>query len=585
MTHSPAGRIDEEIDMVNLVMQLIHFLHSCRSVSTPTSVVLPPELLARIFHFYALQAPPWSDGVQKLGWIAVTHVCQHWRQVALGDSSLWANITGISPNSKWISEMLVRARNAPLVVDFAVTPVPGILSKFSPHIFRIRELRLRDVSLLHSQGLREICALGAPALEHFEIGVSGPSPVTFHELCGTTLFRGRAPKLRTLSLSKVYIPWSLIPRGQLTQLKITLVRGIPTPSTPSPCDSNHLLDLLINSPDLEVLVLEFCIPAMLFQAPDGQAIHLPRLSRLRLGGSTSHVANILKILQLPPSTTLHLRCISENPFTHNVNVILPLVSAHFHNPAPVEFRSLRITINRFNSPIYVAASVARPESTIPGLHALEYDTDGNAELTMSFHGAPLSRYSTQENIIKDVFNMLPISNLESLSISVPPFVPFVYWYDLCQRCEKVTTIRASGHGTSDLLRSLAPLKPTKPTSGSKEKKGRYINRDTLAQEANTTGTHAPITPFQKLTSLLLENLDFGYGLYDEFAYVLRRRRANNMSLNILGVDHCVITPDHTKGLKRYVQELRWDGDEGLDEPIPFDEWPCHVSHLFGGWGY
>jgi len=567
-THTPAGGIDEELDIARLTWRYSCSLRSRRNRVAPISV-LPPELLARIFRFYALEEPPWSGGVQKLGWIGVTHVCQHWRQVALGDLSLWARITGISPNLKWISEMMVRAQNAPLIVDFAGTPVPEILSKFTPHIFRIRELRLRDLSLLPPQGLRELFALEAPVLEHLELGVSTLYPVTFHQLGGTTLFRGQAPKLRTLSLSKVYIPWSLIPRGQLTQLKITLFRWIPCPGTPSPSDSNQLLDLLINSPDLEVLVLEFCLPVMLFQAPDGQAIHLPRLSRLHLGGSTSRVAKLLKVLQLPFSTTLHLRCISENPFTHNVNVILPLVSAHFHDPTPVEFRSLRITILSLNSPVYVAASIAHPKPTISGLHALEDDADSDAELTMSFAGPTSFGHSTQEDILEGVFSMLPISNLESLSISLPAFVPSVNWYELYQRCERVTTIRASGRGTSGLLRSLAPLKLTKTTSGSKAKKGRCVNRATRLQRAiDTAGGHAAITPFPKLTSLLLENLDFGFAmdqygdLYDVFAYVLRRRRANNTSLNMLEIDHCVITPDRAKGLKKYVQELRWDGDEG-----------------------
>jgi len=568
MMHTPAGGIDEEI-------QLTRPPRSRRSAVSPISV-LPPELLVQTLRFYALEVPPWSGRVQKLGWIGVTHVCRRWRQVALGDSSLWARITRFSSNAKWISEMLVRARNAPLVIDFVVTPAPEVLSMFPAHIFRIRELRLRNLSLLRSQGLRNICALEAPALEHFELGVSTPYPVPFHQLGGTTLFGGRAPKLRTLSLSNVSIPWLLIPHGQLTQLQITPFR-VSTPNTSLLSGSNQLLDLLINSPDLEVL--EFCLPTVLVQAANGQAIHLPRLSRLCLGGSTSCVANMLKMLQLPSSTTLHLRCISENPSTH-VNIILPLVSAHFQNPGSVEFRSLRITVKNSDGLIDVAASTAHPKSTISGLHVLEGDTDSDAELTMSFDGLTSFGHSTQENILEDVFSMLPISDIEFLSISASAFVPFPNWYELFQRCEKVTTIRASGRGTSGLLQSLAPLNPTKTTSGSNGKKGKCVNGATQAQGAiNTGGTHALITPFPKLTSLLLEDLNFGftmtrYGdLCDAIVYALQRRRANNSPLNMLGINHCVITPDRAKCLKEYVQELRWDGDEGLS----FEEWPRDVE--------
>jgi hypothetical protein len=275
----------------------------------------------------------------------------------------------------------------------------------------------------------------------------------------------------------------------------------------------------------------------------------------------------------------------------------------------VEFRSLRIAINSFNGLIDVAAATTHTKSTFSDLHASEDDTDSDAELTISFDGLPSFGHSMQEGILEDVFNMLPISNVEFLSISISAFNPSVSWSELSQRCEKVTTIQASGRGTGGFLRSLAPLKPTETISSSKGKKEKCANGATQTQGViNITGAHARSTPFPKLTSLLLENLDFGldlaqYGvLYDVFSYVLRRRRANNTPLNMLGVDHCVITPDRAKGLKRYVQEFRWDGDEGLpfkgwdgdaglsfqewdsDEPFDGDEWPSHpVNDFLGGW--
>jgi len=65
--------------------------------------------------------------MRKLGWITVTHVCQHWCQVALGDSSLWAGIMGYLPNVKWTFKMLFCIQNVPLVIDSATTPVFGTL--------------------------------------------------------------------------------------------------------------------------------------------------------------------------------------------------------------------------------------------------------------------------------------------------------------------------------------------------------------------------------------------------------------------------------------------------------------------------
>src|SRR5260221_239048 len=255
-----------------------------RNAVAPIST-LPPELLVQIFHFHALLERP-CPGLQQLvgsiGWIRVTHVCQRWRQVALDDSLLWATITGFLSSVEWFSETLARARNAPLIVDLEGAPNPKILPKFLPHITRTRELRLRRLSAFDLHSVREIFALEAPALEHFELGLNAvTSPVEFR-FAARILFKGRTPKLRTLSLSQVSIPWSFIPRGQLTELKITHFTGIFTCSTLWPSgsfwadDSNQLIDLLISSPKLEVLlVLEFCLTPMPSQVSLGQPIHLP----------------------------------------------------------------------------------------------------------------------------------------------------------------------------------------------------------------------------------------------------------------------------------------------------------------------
>ena len=118
--HDPSARVaaistfDKGIDTA---MNFVRSLLTRRNALVPISL-LPPEILSRVFHLLVLEEPPLSGG-QNLSWIRITHVCQHWRQVALGNSSLWARIWGISTNTKWISEMLARAKNAPL--DIVVT--------------------------------------------------------------------------------------------------------------------------------------------------------------------------------------------------------------------------------------------------------------------------------------------------------------------------------------------------------------------------------------------------------------------------------------------------------------------------------
>src|SRR6267142_2339125 len=373
MTQTPGtcaaalSAIDEEIDAAH---RFTHSLLSRRNVLAPISV-LPTELLARIFHFCALAEPLWMSQLpSKLGWITVTHVCQRWRQVALDDTSLWARITGFSRSPKWIAESLVRARNAPLVFRLWGRPSPEILTSLQPHISHTRELQLGGLGELHSRVVQRIFGLEAPALEHFGLRFSEHNPLgpdIFPQSSGTALFKGRAPKLRTFTLSEVSVPWSLIPRGQLTRIEITRFKGISTTGISLSADLNQLVDLLTGSPELEVLILEFCLPAMLSQVSHGQlqleSIHLPRLSRLHLGGSTNCVTNFFKRLTLPSSAILRLQCISNHLSAHNDYLILPLISAHFHNPTPVEFKRFKVTADHVRNLIEVAASIVPPKST------------------------------------------------------------------------------------------------------------------------------------------------------------------------------------------------------------------------------
>jgi hypothetical protein len=233
--------------------------------------------------------------------------------------------------------------------------------------------------MAHPQVVQEICSSEAPVLERFELGGSAVTPIPFCQLAGITLFSERAPKLRIFSLFQISIPCSLIPLGQLTELKIILWRSIYSSNTSLPNDLNQFIDLLVNSPDLEVLAFEFCLP-MLSQATHGQLIHLSHLSHLWLVESTSHITNLLKILKLPSSVTLHLRCTSESPPTHTYHVILPLISAHFHNPTPMEFKSLRVTVSCMGP----STGISPPSSTIVHLARLGSDMDGETEFTLSF---------------------------------------------------------------------------------------------------------------------------------------------------------------------------------------------------------
>ncbi|KAI0058223.1 hypothetical protein BV25DRAFT_1784358, partial [Artomyces pyxidatus] len=82
---------------------------------------LPLEVLTRVFRFSALLEPPipWAtnlmSGLSLLGWMKVTNVCRLWRQAALGEPTLWADLN-LELGRKWATELLARSKSVPLIV-------------------------------------------------------------------------------------------------------------------------------------------------------------------------------------------------------------------------------------------------------------------------------------------------------------------------------------------------------------------------------------------------------------------------------------------------------------------------------------
>ncbi|KAI0002597.1 hypothetical protein BJV74DRAFT_759338, partial [Russula compacta] len=113
--------IDDELSALHMIMCAI------RTRRNNFSLIggLPPEILSCIFSFHAINQPVAKDPIYyfdsfpstptqvKLGWITVTHVCRHWRQVALSNPNLWRTIV-FDLGAEWAEEMLTRSKAAPI---------------------------------------------------------------------------------------------------------------------------------------------------------------------------------------------------------------------------------------------------------------------------------------------------------------------------------------------------------------------------------------------------------------------------------------------------------------------------------------
>jgi len=402
---------------------------------------------------------------------------------------------------------------------------------------------------------------------------------------GHSFFKEPLPDLRIFCVSQILFPWSLVPRGRLTQLEVTLSEGFHTsePEESPHNDSDALIDILVNCPALEVLTLKNCLPATLNEWSSGRTIHLPRLSRLCLGGSSSRVTNMLKMLKLS-SGTLRLNCMPEYVVTLNEYPILPILSAHFNNPTPIEFRSLKIRLDHVNQVIGMVASTSLPTSLIPHTLGIQPDSDLDAELSLSASFLGVHDFISVVNmVLRQACKTLPFSKLEFLSIFSPTTTRPVNWGEVFRRCTEVTTVQVAGNGTTSLLEALTP--PQRSSEQGRKWRHGDNGRGTRRRASNNKNNNrscvsAPVQVpiFPKLTSLLFEMLDFnniwvpGLGFhFDLILSAVRRRKANETPLTTLCINRCMITAEEAGELEEIVPDFRWDHDQGNNEDEDDDD--------------
>jgi hypothetical protein len=220
---------------------------------------------------------------------------------------------------------------------------------------------------------------------------------------------------------------------------------------------------------------------------------------------------------------------------------------------------------------FTAYSYLRTLTTHPS-YVFEGDLNGGAAVALSFH-AP---FEADVDILGQVCSMLPISNIQFLSISAPEIDRSVNWGELFQRCEKLTTIEANGYGASGLLKELAPPKPRQAEKGRKRKlDDRGIPAP--ASSSHTATADMPVPIFPELTSLFLKDLDFCEpahhpdALYDVLSTMLRRRSACKVPLKMLRFDRCFITTSRANALGKLVPDFIQHETRNVSDGSSLDE--------------
>ncbi|KAG1781079.1 hypothetical protein EV702DRAFT_692409 [Suillus placidus] len=257
--------------------------------------------------------------------LVVTHVCRHWRKVALECPTLWTFIS--SPSPPWLDVMLERSQKAPLVVIYSAFTISleDSMEKVHLHLPRIKHLELSTFSYEADHVMDLLSSQPAPMLETFKFKIysSIPTPA----FTSNTIFQGQAPLLRHLEVDYCDRIWSSCIFDGLRTLRVgrTLLLD--------------LLSALRCMPALERLTLLSGLstsdqPILFNKVP------LARLKSIALDGiSLQNAVSLLAHLALPIDVKIALQL---SPITgpHTFADLFSVMGEHPDGSGPV-FRSLR----------------------------------------------------------------------------------------------------------------------------------------------------------------------------------------------------------------------------------------------------
>ncbi|KAK7049341.1 hypothetical protein VNI00_005942 [Paramarasmius palmivorus] len=271
--------LDEKIAQTKENLRNLHFqrnslLPICR---------LPNEILGLILTFCASDVRRHRTHCSQMSWLWPTHVCQHWRTIALGCPAMWDTPDFSKPSLA--REMLVRSKSAPLHIRAAT-----------------RGYRMGQQEVL-SDALRDIARVAAieidtslPLILNVLLGVVQPAPVleklrihkervTASVVLPDNFLAGNAPRLREMSLRNCVLHWGRMSKT-LSGLRSLCLYG----------DDGAISNVF---PDGDPIVLN--------------TVTLSKLEHVRVVGSVNGCISLLNCIASPSATSIEFTNIVSQP--------------------------------------------------------------------------------------------------------------------------------------------------------------------------------------------------------------------------------------------------------------------------------
>lgn len=562
------ARLDDEIAALTLVLSNLRTQRNTFSLISR----LPPEILASIFtHCARIHQQNRYPGYRVPDWVNVSHVCRHWRDVALNCSTLWSFL--FVSSQRWTDELLARSKTAPLKVlvdsDYPKQSTElHFLKNIAPQADRIQDLCLR-LTRQEAERVLSLFSSPAPLLQSLRVSVERSNYLSEPALVTGTLFDGDTPSLRKLELMNYPFPLTSPTLRGLTFLRL---RDLGTSYQPTLVDLKVALSRM---QDLAYLHLENALPSARGNSTgqsfeDSEKLSFPQLARLSIVAPSSTVVLLLSCFDLPMQTEVRLRCCFEAG-TEDYTPIYPLLAKRFiasdyqgFTLAPFIRTSFIETTSATVGFIFSTAEhdsgrrAFSASTTSYDLGQLCEDWDCNIPLKVDVV-LRTSLSKDREDLVAGVCGSLPLTNLRSahFSFDMGTTLSSAFWINTFGHLQELRHIRLSEVNLQGLVRvlSLAPHHRPKNNGGN--------------LKSGSGQVFAPALEELELHSVNFSKKCYGRSqgnpndcscsapcLYD----ALSSRQAEGHGLRRLVVTECMYVHDYDVWvLRESVTDVNWDG--------------------------
>ena len=334
--------------------------------------------------------------------IALTHICQAWREIFVSRSSLWTNFDCANPDKTRV--YLERSKSSPINLwldrDDVIPPGDPFLQIIPHSVGRLKSLTVTGTP----ENLQNIAAhlsLHAPLLERLDVDGGTSFGPERNPTLTTSLFNGNLSSLRELRLQRVRteLPW----RNTVNLTSFTLCL-----MSPGGLSIRQLLDFFESAPRLRKIVLYSATPASGGQY--GRLVSLGCLKRMDIlwGGPSSF---LLDHLLIPVGAKLTNSVPSFGPALEDY---LPRSLESLRNTS--NFTKVTLLINKHYTTLELSGPngqlriVSHVDTTHLALESLtRFDTSKVERLEIFSRNRPLGGPAYKA--------LLPLENLRTLTLS------------------------------------------------------------------------------------------------------------------------------------------------------------------------